>query len=413
MHYFIDRTSMNILKSFINKKECFAHIVHRLAYFTLLCLFFYSCEQDSPIDTREPEKEKEELPEKEPEKKLEEGDQPGDPEKNPENHSRPSYTLQELEAKTYELEVICHVLASSSSELNEKITSERLREILNGINNLYAGGGGGADVHVRFVLAKNDPQGQPLDEEGIVRASITSNYLPYLTVRSDQKGGVYHSQSWDFKRYINVYIFRFQETETYGVSTFPDMPSEHSLPGLQHYHSSNLDQHNPCVMLNEIIFGAWKKGSEKAPLNSRAIYVMGHELGHYLGLYHPFKSGPYHHDFCNDTKEYDRAAYEVQHKKLLEEEIMDIYEKGLSSDEVVKKRYMRTPLDGSAPFLSTNIMDYYDTYGHSLTPDQVKRIRECLYYSPTLPGPKITSESETRGIAPIMPYKVECVVCRH
>lgn len=399
--------------------NCFFHL-------SVFCLSFYSCAQDSPIDIQKPEKTKEEQTtdqsDNRPKEQLEDGNRPGeqppgesDPKGSgatPESDSRPqTYTLQELEVMTYELEVIFHVLASSSSELNEKITSERMQDILNGVNDLYAGKSGGPDIRVRFVLAKNYPDGRRLEEAGIVRTSISQDHLAYTTVRLDSKDGEFHQQSWDIKQYINVYIFRFEESGIYGVSTYPDMPANHLLKGLQRYHPSNLDWHNPCVALNETAFGGWKKSSGKSPVNTRAAYVTAHELGHYLGLYHPFKYGTDLQDYCDDTKEYDRHQYENKRKSLLQQEITDIYEKHLPEEEVVKRRYMRTPLDGSSPFLSTNIMDYYDTYGNRFTDDQAKRMRECLYYSPILPGPKIKTGVSTRAIAPVQPYKTKCVVC--
>lgn len=189
------------------------------------------------------------------------------------------------------------------------------------------------------------------------------------------------------------------------------MPVNHRLKGLQGYYPSNLTMHNPCVTLNERTFGTWKKNSDSPLSNDVAIYVTAHELGHYLGLYHPFKYEDDLEDYCDDTKEYDRKKYEYGRKSLMEEVNSDIYEKGISEKEARKKLYMRIPLDGSSPFLSTNIMDYYDTYGFQFTDDQTKRMRECLYYSPTLPGPKIKIEAPTRAMAPVHPYKVNCVVC--
>lgn len=316
---------------------------------------------------------------------------------------------------TYELEVVFHILASPSSKLNEKVTPERIEEILKGVNALYAGASGGADMRVRFVPATHDPQGVPLAEKGIVRTTIQPESLSYTTVRLSQKGGFYHRQSWDVRRFINIFLFRFAESKTAGVSTYPDMPAHHPLSGLQIYHPDNLDAHNPCVTLNESQLGNWKKGTEEAPNNGAVIYVTAHELGHYLGLYHPFQGGGDRHDFCDDTKEYDRTDYEYRLPTLKQEVYTAIYMQNVSEQEAMKRLYMRTPLENSAAsFVSTNIMDYYETYGNHFTPDQVARVRQCLYHSPTLPGPKLPEteqEKQTRSLLPAPAYRPRCIAC--
>lgn len=48
---------------------------------------------------------------------------------------------------------------------------------------------------------------------------------------------------------------------------------------------------------------------------------------------------------------------------------------------------LRNSCDGKT-FESDNIMDYSLTMGFQITADQKKRIRNVLYYSPLIPGPK-------------------------
>ena len=48
---------------------------------------------------------------------------------------------------------------------------------------------------------------------------------------------------------------------------------------------------------------------------------------------------------------------------------------------------LRKPCEGN-DFVSENIMDYAYTLAYKITPEQKQRIRNVLYYSPMIPGPK-------------------------
>ena len=125
------------------------------------------------------------------------------------------------------------------------------------------------------------------------------------------------------------------------------------------------DDFVPCLTLNQ----GRIYDQQENPAIDLAFCTLIHELGHCFGLYHAFEG-----DFCEDTYEYDREAYE----NLL----------WSFRDEPWEKRIKRTALDGTE-FISTNFEDYIYGYSDEITPDQCKRIRHVLNYSPMIPGPKI------------------------
>ena len=56
----------------------------------------------------------------------------------------------------------------------------------------------------------------------------------------------------------------------------------------------------------------------------------------------------------------------------------------------------RTDCDGNDQF-STDIMDYAWSLGYKITEGQRSRIRQVLYYSPLIPGPKKASTATTKA----------------
>lgn len=125
-------------------------------------------------------------------------------------------------------------------------------------------------------------------------------------------------------------------------------------------------------------------------LNTADVVVtMAHELGHYLGLYHAFteheQDGSYQPvdscgdtDYCKDTPPYNRIEYNNYLESLIGNN---------NNPNTTQMMLSRNSCDGKT-FESDNIMDYSLTMGFQITADQKKRIRNVLYYSPLIPGPK-------------------------
>ena len=71
----------------------------------------------------------------------------------------------------------------------------------------------------------------------------------------------------------------------------------------------------------------------------------------------------YNADYCPDTPDYDRRAYEAHAKELM---------------------YERQACDGTV-FTSNNIMDYWYSYNTAFTPWQCARMEDVLHYGIILP----------------------------
>jgi len=123
-----------------------------------------------------------------------------------------------------------------------------------------------ANVEILFCLAERDPEGNPTD--GIVRQPTNQNQFTDQTdnIFYDNMGG---SDSWDDSKYLNIWVGDLG-TFLAGFATFPgDAPSGED-----------------GVILNYTNFGR---------IGLDPPYHLGrttsHEVGHFLGLNHPWGSG--------------------------------------------------------------------------------------------------------------------------
>lgn len=122
--------------------------------------------------------------------------------------------------------------------------------------------------------------------------------------------------------------------------------------------------------------------------------TLAHELGHYLGLFHCFSEKSVKgtseaadddddSDYCNDTPSYNRIAY----GKWLTEYVSNA--KAINPDTVFSMRELAKRTNSkNGEWQSDNLMDYSICYSMRFTPEQANRIRQVLYYSPLIPGPK-------------------------
>ena len=133
-----------------------------------------------------------------------------------------------------------------------------------------------ADMEIEFCLASVDPKGNP--STGITRTytdklHIGSGMLtnsPYREfIKDDLLGGV---DGWDNKRYLNIWVGQFNEvTGILAISTFPDYD----------YAPEDGIKVDPDYVGINCIKSSYKQYSYGRTLT--------HEIGHYLGLYHPFE----------------------------------------------------------------------------------------------------------------------------
>lgn len=122
----------------------------------------------------------------------------------------------------------------------------------------------GVDTRIQFELATVDPDGN--STTGITRSCNTTWY--------NDQGAYWDSLAWDPHRYVNLYTNSANGARGY----VPFLPADAGGTMV----GTNADR----VVINWLAFGTG--GPVPAHADGRTAT---HELGHYLGLYHPYLNG--------------------------------------------------------------------------------------------------------------------------
>lgn len=324
----------------------------------------------------------------------------------------------------YHLPVIFHVLYKDKDAMddtqarNQYVAYNRLKTILENVNDLYAGqlynfgketDSHSENIHVQFELALYDENGKKLATPGVEYIKYTGEYPIDCNTFMTQKKGK-NKIIWDPNEYINVMVYNFKQTNensvTLGISNLPyQLNGYPQLEGLEDAKdNTNINKNNLafeyCVSINSLYinhestrYTDGKHGQEGYNYDSSDINVtLAHELGHYLGLHHVFAekktddgSEPADNcddtDYCTDTKSYNKTNYD----KWLTQYVKQQKDNNQAQDmqELIK----RSNNQGDE-WDSDNFMDYAVSLSYRFTPEQRNRIRQVLYYSPLIPGPK-------------------------
>ena len=311
----------------------------------------------------------------------------------------------------YELPVIFHVLYKDQSDATQYIPAARLKNLLQYVNEIYQGGvyGKSENLHLKFVLAEKDEKGKKLGTPGVEYVKYNGDYPIDVSAFMSDNTGANVKYIWDPNQYINVMMFNFKSASskevTLGISHMPHTV-DNRVEGLDNvktqYIAKSQLKYPLCSSINSTYAaqasgGGYFQSDRYTDDNHTAhtlstadvVVTMAHELGHYLGLYHAFteekKDGSFQPadscgdtDYCKDTPSYNRIDYNNYLETLNFEQ---------NDPSITKKMLSRNSCDGKT-FESDNIMDYSLTMGFQITADQKKRIRNVLYYSPLIPGPK-------------------------
>lgn len=161
-----------------------------------------------------------------------------------------------------------------------------------------------ADVEIEFLLAEEDPNGQPTN--GITHTYTSESGFPYISVwdiftgnitldnvKSSSTGGI---DAWDTSRYLNIWVCNIEDSflgqvlgfaypptnvnevlENVDLDTIPEWPTE----------GFNQDQNLQGVVLHYPVVGANnpQNGDDGISDNNMGLACV-HEVGHYLGLRH-------------------------------------------------------------------------------------------------------------------------------
>ena len=158
----------------------------------------------------------------------------------------------------YRLPVVFHVLYNKESNKKQNVIEGHLAELIGEVNKLYAQCG--VDLRMEFVMATHDPEGNLLEEPGVDRHKIneaTLNSSFFMGYGRDPKK--YCTYMWDPNRYINIFIYTFEDKGILGISHFPYATKPHAMEGLTELETDAPWEELPwpqCVSINnELQFG--------------------------------------------------------------------------------------------------------------------------------------------------------------
>lgn len=317
----------------------------------------------------------------------------------------------------YHLPAIFHVFYKDSKNPKQYISNARLKELLDNVNELYQGNVynisldtiESENLHIQFELAEYDLNGKKLKTPGVEYIKIAEDSLDCEEFMRSKSNAKY---SWNQNDYINVMVYTFKNTDatstTLGISNVPykvaGYPDLEGLTNGKNYPLSKPSSFPYCVSLNAIYVDKKYEGTRYTTDKKQKNYqyntadpnaTLAHELGHYLGLFHTFSEKPDKKDksepadddddsdYCQDTPSYNRIAY----NKWLVSYMAEAKKIKPDTTFTVKQLAKRSNNQGKE-WQADNLMDYSICYSMRFTPDQAYRIRQVLYYSPLIPGPK-------------------------
>ena len=192
---------------------------------------------------------------------------PRDPGDCPASLTNPLEDYAPTATLTYEIPVVVHIIehTDGTGAISDALVHSQI-DILNEDLQALVGtpGAPGTNINVFFKLATEDPNGAPTT--GITRSVNTIWY--------NDAGNYWDSLGWDTNRYLNIY------TNSAGGSLgyVPFLPAD-AGGGL-------VGSSNDRVV---ILWSAFGRDSSNPPFDQGRTAT--HEVGHYLGLEHPFTGG--------------------------------------------------------------------------------------------------------------------------
>lgn len=221
-------------------------------------------------------------------------------------------TVSKMAATIIKIPVVVHVIHSgqaigtapniSDAQIQSQIT------VLNQDFRKIAGTPGGestnpiaADVEIEFVLALQDPNGNPTN--GIDRV----NFCQPTWSPEEIDATVKPATIWDPTQYLNMWSVSFSNSSDLGYAQFPDASG---LPGLS---TSGGNANTDGVVSGYTVFGSKDHDTNNNFLLDAKYNkgrTMTHEVGHWLGLRHIWGDSDCGDDFCADTPIHHKENYD-------------------------------------------------------------------------------------------------------
>ena len=157
----------------------------------------------------------------------------------------------------------------------------------------------GSNTQIQFVLAQQDPNGNPTN--GIDRVSLCQASWS----DTEMDATVKPATIWNPALYMNMWSVNFSDNTLLGYAQFPD---KSTLPGLN---TTNGAANSDGVVSNYNVFGtiAANDGSFLLSATYNKGRTMTHEVGHFLGLRHIWGDSTCGTDYCADTPIHHDSNY--------------------------------------------------------------------------------------------------------
>lgn len=227
-------------------------------------------------------------------------------------------SIADVQNVQYTIPIIVHIIHNGTAVgSGANISQAQVNSQLTILNNDFAGTNSdisslpsvfnsvkAGDTGIRFCLAKVDPDGNLLAEEGIERINRNSrgwsdpNNLSSNNFSSYFNNTIKPNSIWDPTKYLNIWV---AGADNSGLLGFASFPAGSGLSGLSGVETANTSG----VVVNHKAFGS--TGTAASPYNRGRTAT--HEIGHWLGLRHIWGDGTCATDFCSDTPPAETSNY--------------------------------------------------------------------------------------------------------
>lgn len=194
------------------------------------------------------------------------------------NDYKTTRSLAKASSPKFIIPVVVHVMHSGINSVENISNAQILSEIafLNkSFRNLNSDTGNrrelfkdiAADMEVEFRLAKLDPNG-----------NCTNGIIRHYTPNSKNGDDILKRESvWDSKRYLNMWVVKsINKGSGLGVAGYAQFP----------FAAGAISAATDGVM---IIYNEFGNIEKSQPGQTANVTTVSHEVGHWLGLYHPFQ----------------------------------------------------------------------------------------------------------------------------